>query len=293
MERAASCRPAIQPSVRVSSAAMSSAREVQPHHLVEKFGGFGGGEAQVGGAQFGQLAPGAQAGQGQRWVFTGGDDQVHLRRQVLEQKGEGLVNRFGINHMVIIQDEDEIVRDGGNFIEQGCQQSIRWAAAEGIGAQPTPLLQYFGCNRLQSSDEVSQKAGGVVIPFVQRQPGDRSLATGDPFADQRGFAKAGGGRDEGQFASCRALVQPLDQAGAEDNFRPRWGNIKFGEEKWLRHSKINYTSRLIRAGGYKQRKHKKGLKNDLDEPTLTGYSAHIDQLLLRAGQARTSVRRFG
>jgi len=51
-------------------------------------------------------------------------------------------------------------------------------------------------NRLQSSDEVSQKSCGVVIPFIQRQPGDRSLATGDPFADQRGFAKAGGGGDK-------------------------------------------------------------------------------------------------
>jgi hypothetical protein len=46
-----------------------------------------------------------------------------------------------------------------------------------------------------------------------------------------------------------ALVQSLDQAGAENNFRARWWGIKFGEEKWLRHSKINYTSRLIRAGG--------------------------------------------
>ena len=34
-------------------------REVQPHHLVEKSGGFSRGEAQVGGAQFGQLAAGA------------------------------------------------------------------------------------------------------------------------------------------------------------------------------------------------------------------------------------------
>ena len=43
----------------------------------------------------------------------------------------------------------------------------------------------------------------------------------DPFADQRGFTKASGGRDEGQFASKtkvldQALVQPLDQAGAEE-----------------------------------------------------------------------------
>ena len=38
-------------------------REVEAHHLVEKFGGFGGGKTQVGGAQFGQLAAGAQASQ--------------------------------------------------------------------------------------------------------------------------------------------------------------------------------------------------------------------------------------
>ena len=54
-------------------------------------------------------------------IFTGGDDQVHLRRQVLEQKGEGLVNRFGIDHVVVVQDEDEIVREGGDLVEQGGQ----------------------------------------------------------------------------------------------------------------------------------------------------------------------------
>ena len=89
-------------------------------------------------------------------------------------------------------------------------------------------------NRLQRSDEVGQKACGVVIPFVQRQPGGRPRAAGDPCADQRGFAKAGGGRDEGQFA-VQTLVQPLDQAGAEDHVRPRWGDIEFRGQDWRRH----------------------------------------------------------
>ena len=159
------------------------------------------------------------------WILTGGDDQVHLWRQVLEQKGEGIVNRFGINHVVVVQDEDEIVRDGGDFIEQGRQNRFGWRWLGGLEHSQHPFSN-IRRNRLQSSDEVSQKACGVVIPFVQRQPGGRSLATGDPFADQRGFAKAGGGRDEGQLA-VQTLVQPLDQAGAEDNFRPRWGDIKF------------------------------------------------------------------
>ena len=34
-------------------------REVQAHHLAEKFGGFGGGKTQVGSAQLSELTPGA------------------------------------------------------------------------------------------------------------------------------------------------------------------------------------------------------------------------------------------
>jgi hypothetical protein len=85
----------------------------------------------------------------------------------------------------------------------------RRSAAEGQrGAPPAlcnaPLIAAKGCtakgrlrglerpqhpcsdirrNRLQSSDEASQKACGVVIRFVQRQPGNRSFTNSDPFAD--------------------------------------------------------------------------------------------------------------
>ena len=41
-------------------------------------------------------------------ILAGGDDQVHLGRQMLEQKGEGFVNRFGIKHVIVVKDEDEI-----------------------------------------------------------------------------------------------------------------------------------------------------------------------------------------
>jgi hypothetical protein len=51
---------------------------------------------------------------------------VHLWWQVLEQKGEGMVNRFGLNNVVVVKDEGEIVRDGGDFIEQSCQNRFGW-----------------------------------------------------------------------------------------------------------------------------------------------------------------------
>ena len=107
-------------------------------------------------------------------VLTGGDDQVHLWRQVLEQKGEGIVNRSGIDHVVVVEDEDEIVRDGGDFIEQGRQDRFGRRWLRGLEHTQHPFSN-IRRNRLQSSDEVSQKACGVVIPFVQRQPGGLTL----------------------------------------------------------------------------------------------------------------------
>ena len=43
---------------------------------------------------------------------------MHLGRQVLKQKSKHLVNRAGIYGVIVVEDEDKIVRDGNNFIEQ-------------------------------------------------------------------------------------------------------------------------------------------------------------------------------
>ena len=109
-------------------------------------------------------------------ILAGGNDQVHLWRQVLEQKGEGIVNRFGINHMVVVQDKDEIVRDGGDFIEQGCQNRLRWAVAEGIGAQPTPLLQYSPQSSARQRRGKSESVLGryPLRPATARRPAARN-----------------------------------------------------------------------------------------------------------------------
>ena len=64
-----------------------------------------------------------------------------------------------------------MIRDGGNFVEQGCQKQLGWRRLRGMERSQHPCTNIYR-NCLQSRDEVSQKAGGVVIPFVQRQPGD-------------------------------------------------------------------------------------------------------------------------
>ncbi len=48
-------------------------------------------------------------------ILTGGDDEMHLRRLVLDQKGQGLVYRSGINRVIVVQDEDGMVWETGNL----------------------------------------------------------------------------------------------------------------------------------------------------------------------------------
>src|SRR5256886_10521233 len=156
---------------------------------------------------------------------------------MLEQKGEGMVNRFGINHVVVVKDEDERVFYGSNVIEQGRQNRYGWRWLRRL-ERTQHAFSNSRRNRLQSSDEVRQKPCGVVIPFVQRQPGGtgpRSLDSLDPCTDQRGFPKAGGGSDEGQFA-VQILVQPLEQAGGEGNGLPKPRGIQVPGEDGRRPS---------------------------------------------------------
>ena len=97
-------------------------REIQPHHSVKKLGGFSRRKPQDRQHAVRSAGPGrGSRASGRIWVFAGGDNQVHLRRLVFEQKGKGLVdwleNRSDGNHPA----PGRNVRNGGDVIEQGCQ----------------------------------------------------------------------------------------------------------------------------------------------------------------------------
>ena len=158
-------------------------------------------------------------------ILTRGDEQVHLRRLVFDEESQGLIDRLGIDRVIIIKDEQKVLRDGGNFVEQGGQNGFDLQRLGGLERSQQPLAN-SRLDRLQRGDQVRDEPRRIVIPLIQRQPGDRPPATGDPFADQGGLAKAGGGGDEGQFAARReALVQPFDQARAVGQFWSRGGGI--------------------------------------------------------------------
>ena len=105
-------------------------RKGESHHLHEVGGGFLLRELQIGRPQFHQGILSAQPGQWERRVFASRQHEVNLGEQMVQQEGEGVMDRRSSNHLVILQDEDEVVLlndlDSG-FVEQHRQHSFqRW-----------------------------------------------------------------------------------------------------------------------------------------------------------------------
>ena len=83
-------------------------RQGETHHLYEIGGGFLWCEAQVSSTQFQYGVSPTQMDERQWRVFAGRKDDVHLGRQVVQQKGESVMNRSNCDDLVIIQYEDDV-----------------------------------------------------------------------------------------------------------------------------------------------------------------------------------------
>ena len=57
---------------------------------------------------------------------------MHLRRQVIDQKGESIIHWFGINNVIVVKDKDEVVGDGGDFIDQSRKNRFDWRRLRGF-----------------------------------------------------------------------------------------------------------------------------------------------------------------
>ena len=79
--------------------------------------------------------------------------------------------------------------------------------------------QFMLCQGPHFLDDAGQVSAGPPC----YQPGSRVDEGRYPFTDPCGFIKPAGGRDQRQ-AARQALVQTLDQARTEDNFRSKPGN---------------------------------------------------------------------
>jgi hypothetical protein len=142
-------------------------RQRQPHHPIQKRRRLVVGETQIGGADFGQLISDAQTGERQaEGVNAGEDDEMQRRRQMVEDESEGLVDGLGRDDVIVVEHQRERLFNLAQFIDQ--------AGQDGLGRRRLRGKQQGKCGfaearleRLQRSDEVSQKACGIIVVVVE------------------------------------------------------------------------------------------------------------------------------
>ena len=138
---------------------------MEAHRLVEKGSGFIGREAQVGGAQLGKPPLGAESGQRERRILSGGNDQPELRRQMIDKEGQRLVDRRAVDGVIIVEDEHRVAQRG-EIVQQRRQQHIGWRLRPRSVQRGQRCFSNRGRDGLQGRDDIGQKTGEIIIVFV-------------------------------------------------------------------------------------------------------------------------------
>ncbi len=92
--------------------------------MVEEGRRFVRGKPKVGSTKFGQLITAAQTRQGKRWIDPAGQDQVQLWWQMVQQKGQTIVDQRLVNEVIIVEGKCEGMREHRKFVDEHRQDSL-------------------------------------------------------------------------------------------------------------------------------------------------------------------------
>jgi hypothetical protein len=202
--------------------------ELQAHRAVQQLGCLLVGELQVGGAELGQLPPSPQPGQRQRRVAAAGHHQPQLGRQVAHQQPDRLLDRPGLDQVVVVQHQGDPALPRGELVDDHGHHRLR--RRRGTLERGGDPLADAGPHPVQRSGHIAPEPGRVVVAFVQRQPGDRLPAAVGPVGQQGRLAEPGRGAHQGQLP-LRPLVQPLQQPRADQEPAAGAGPVQLGGQQ--------------------------------------------------------------
>ena len=118
--------------------------------------------AQVVGPQLDEPAVGSKAGERQRRVLPGQEDQVGEGRPALDQEPDQAVDRVGADDVVVVEDEHERVVARGDLVEERGPDQID-AGADTGAEQSVRRVAHLWPDRSQRRDEVANEAGEIVV----------------------------------------------------------------------------------------------------------------------------------
>ena len=180
--------------------------EAECHSAVEECRRLVGREAQVVGADLGELTAGAPARERQGRVRPRGDDQVEVRRCVVDQEAHRTMDVGAVDGVVVVEDQHDRLGDRAELVQEGCEDCLDWRRVGQLKPVRDRHLDARG-DGPQCGDDVGHEADGIAIRGVQRDPGDErpaSAALGpgrgsaltptevQPFGEERRLSEAAG-----------------------------------------------------------------------------------------------------
>ena len=191
-------------------------------------------EAQVGGAQLGELPAGPQPRQRQRRVGPAGQHQVQSRRQVLEQEPQRDMDRLGVDQVVVVEDQQHLAVTalGVQFVDQRCHQPLERCRCRRAEQRADPLPDPRA-RLVQRGNHVPPHPHWVVVGRVQRQPGHRAVARQGPAGQHGRLARPSRGAHQDQ-PPCQPFAERLHQPRAGHEPRPRARHVQLGRQQGVR-----------------------------------------------------------
>ena len=136
-----------------------------PVTSLEVGGGLIGREAQIGGANLQQLAASSPPRQLQWWIRAGGEYQMHLRGQTLQQESHPVVDGPGLDEVVVVEHDHDIVGDDAEVIEHGSED--RFDRRLGRLQERQRVVPNRWLYRPQRRNQVRAEQHRIVVALVQ------------------------------------------------------------------------------------------------------------------------------
>src|SRR5689334_22758296 len=179
-------------------------RQLEVHHLVQERRCFTSIEAQIGSAQFLQLAACAQATEWKRRIAARGDERVSVRREALDQEAQRVVDAVLLDDVIIVKRHHKLFVVSVDFVQQRREynfQRRRIRSAQQLRAFVAEIV----VDHLERADEVVEKPQRIVVFLVEGDPRQRRFAVFPPRRHQRRLAETRRRRHERQPAAQTVL----------------------------------------------------------------------------------------
>ena len=208
--------------------------ERRSDHIAQQFACFLCCESQVSGAQLRQFAAPVEECERERRVGARSQEHVKTYRRVLQEVRHGVVHGHGVDDVVVVENEEHVVRLERQFVDHLADQTIE-RSRSGCTEERCEFRGDPRPHPVERGDNVAPEPDRIVLSCVERHPPNFASARLTPVGQQRGLSEAGRRADQRQLARP-VPVEVVHETRARHKTRPRRRQVQLGRQHLRQHA---------------------------------------------------------